>query len=386
MNSGGIQRERQHTTHEERAMQLREELVGIGGSTAPLSRAGTPWKHLSIGVLTVVVAVAVISSGFNPAAFAILAALTAAAVLATVRRIQGRQGLTIIVGDNDETSLVSSFFDTNRTDVARVPSMAEARMVLQNSAVREIVVAGDALHTTSLIDARGYSPIVISDKTKIETVLNRIPLEQANPMLLAARARNSSPLSNTAKRAFDLIVGIGIGIAVLPLIPIVILAIRLDSPGGVLYSQERVGLNGRRFRIFKFRSMRNDAERNGAQWAQKNDARVTRVGRIMRNTRIDELPQLWNVLRGDMTLVGPRPERPQFTEQLAEQLPGYNARHIVKPGLTGWAQVNYRYASSLHDTRIKTEYDLFYVKHSSLALDAKILAKTVAVVVGRKGQ
>ncbi|MGH2549605.1 MAG: sugar transferase [Thermomicrobiales bacterium] len=367
-------------------MQLREELVGIGGSSAPLSRAGIPWKPLSVGVLTVIIAVAVISSGFNPAAFAILTGLTAATVLATVRRVQSRQGMTIIVGQNDETSLVSSLFDTDRADVARVPSMAEARMILQTSAVREIVVAGDALHTTTLIDARGYSPVVISDKSKIEAILNRIPLEQANPMLLAARARNSSPLSGTAKRAFDLIVGIGIGIAVLPLIPIVILAIRLDSPGRVFYSQERVGLNGRRFQIFKFRSMRNDAERNGAQWAQKNDSRVTRVGRIMRNTRIDELPQLWNVLRGDMTLVGPRPERPQFTEQLSEQLPGYNARHIVKPGLTGWAQVNYRYASSLHDTRIKTEYDLFYVKHSSLALDAKILAKTVAVVVGRKGQ
>lgn len=259
-------------------------------------------------------------------------------------------------------------------------------MLLQAHAVREVVVAGDTMHATTLVDARGYSPAILSDKAKIEAVLNRIPLEQANPLLLAARARNASPFSNTIKRAVDLIVGFGIAIAVLPLIPILVLAIKLDSPGGVLYSQERVGLNGRTFRIFKFRSMRNDAERHGAQWAQKNDARVTRIGRIMRVTRIDELPQLWNVLRGDMTLVGPRPERPQFTSQLAEQLPGYNARHIVKPGLTGWAQVNYRYASSLHDTRIKTEYDLFYVKHSSLALDAKILAKTVVVVLGRKGQ
>lgn len=367
-------------------MQLREELVGMGGSAAPLSRAGISWKHLSVAALTVIVAVAVISSGFDPAAFIILAALTAAAALAAVRRVQSRQGLTIIVGDNDETSLVSSFFENDRADVARVPSMAEARMVLQTNAVREIVVAGDATHTTSLVDARGFSPMVVSDKAKIEAILNRIPLEQANPMLLAARARNSSPIGNSVKRLIDLAVGACIAIAVLPLIPIVMLAIKLDSSGGIFYSQERVGLDGRRFRIVKFRSMRSDAEPNGAQWAQKNDNRVTRVGRIMRNTRIDELPQLWNVLRGDMTLVGPRPERPQFTEQLAEQLPGYNARHIVKPGLTGWAQVNYRYASSLHDTRIKTEYDLFYVKHSSLVLDAKILVRTIAVVLGRKGQ
>jgi len=332
--------------------------------------------------VTAIVGGALIKSGFDPAAFAILTALVAAIALATVRRLQGPHGLTILVGSQNDLSLVSSFLDG---DIVRVPSLTEARLVAQTNAVREIVVVGNAPQT-AIVDVRGFSPAVVSDKTKIETTLNRIPLEQANPSSLAARARRISPFEHAVKRAIDLVVGLGIALAVLPLLPIIILAIKLDSPGSVLYSQERVGLNGRTFRIFKFRSMRSDAERNGAQWAQKNDARVTRIGRIMRLTRIDELPQLWNILRGDMTLVGPRPERPHFTEQLAEQLPGYNARHIVKPGLTGWAQVNYRYASSLHDTRIKTEYDLFYVKHSSLMLDIKILAKTIVVVLGRKGQ
>lgn len=367
-------------------MQLREELVGIGGTAAPLSRAGMSRKHIAIGLVGIGITAIAIRSGFDLTAFAILVALVAAVTLATIRRVQSRRGLTIIIGENAETSLVLSFLDTTRNDLARVATVAEARMVLQSHAVREIVIAGDALHSASFVDARGYSPVVISDKAKIEEVLNRIPLEQANPTLLAARARKVSPFSNGIKRAIDLVIGLGIAIAVLPLIPLVMLAIKFDSPGGIFYSQERVGLNGRRFRIVKFRSMRSDAENNGAQWAQKNDSRVTRVGRIMRATRIDELPQLWNVLRGDMTMVGPRPERPHFTEQLADQLPGYNARHMVKPGLTGWAQVNYRYASSLHDTRIKTEYDLYYVKHSSLLLDAKILVKTVGVVLGRKGQ
>jgi exopolysaccharide biosynthesis polyprenyl glycosylphosphotransferase len=367
-------------------MQLREELVGVGGAASPLSRAGVSRRHVALGVFAVAVTALVARSGFSLAAFAILIALTAALALATLRHMQSRRGLTVIVGEPGETALLLSFLDMERGDLVRVPTVAEARAVLQAHAVREIVIAGDAMHSASFVDVRGFSPVVISDKVKIEGALNRIPLEQANPNLLAARARTVSPFTNVLKRAIDLVVGFGIAIAVLPLIPLVMLAIKLDSPGGVLYSQERVGLNGRRFRIFKFRSMRSDAERNGAQWAQKNDARVTRIGRIMRVTRIDELPQLWNVLRGDMTLVGPRPERPQFTEQLAEQLPGYNARHMVKPGLTGWAQVNYRYASSLHDTRIKTEYDLYYVKHSSLTLDFKILVKTIVVVLGRKGQ
>lgn len=367
-------------------MQLREELVGIGGNTAPLSRAGMSRKYVAAGLFGLVVTALVVRSGFDLTAYAILIALAAAITLATMRRVQSRHGLTIIVGDTAETSLVMSFLDTSRSDLTRVANIAEARAVAQSHAVREIVIAGEPVHSLSFVDARGFSPAVISDKTKIEEALNRIPLEQANPASLSARARKVSPFTSGIKRAIDLVIGLVIAIAILPLLPILVLAIKLDSPGSVLYSQERVGLNGRRFRIVKFRSMRADAENNGAQWAQKNDSRVTRVGRIMRATRIDELPQLWNVLRGDMTLVGPRPERPHFTEQLAEQLPGYNTRHVVKPGLTGWAQVNYRYASSLHDTRIKTEYDLYYVKHSSLLLDFKILVKTITVVLGRKGQ
>jgi lipopolysaccharide/colanic/teichoic acid biosynthesis glycosyltransferase len=171
-----------------------------------------------------------------------------------------------------------------------------------------------------------------------------------------------------------------------PAMALTILAIRLDSAGPVLYSQERVGENGRIFTLFKFRSMRADAERGGAPlWASHSDDRVTRVGRLIRKTRLDELPQLWNVMRGDMSFVGPRPERQYFVDQLASTIPFYEQRHAVKPGLTGWAQVKYRYGSSIEDAREKLRYDLYYIKHMSIVFDLTIVVDTVKVILFRQG-
>jgi lipopolysaccharide/colanic/teichoic acid biosynthesis glycosyltransferase len=163
------------------------------------------------------------------------------------------------------------------------------------------------------------------------------------------------------------------------------LAIKLDSPGPVLYRQERAGLRDRRFTLCKFRSMRVDAERLGPVWASQHDPRITRVGSFIRKVRIDELPQLINVLRGEMSLVGPRPERPHFVAQLASSIPYYSCRSLVKPGLTGWAQVNYPYGASIEDARMKLSYDLYYVKHRSLLLDVLILFSTVRVVLFQEG-
>jgi sugar transferase (PEP-CTERM system associated) len=166
-----------------------------------------------------------------------------------------------------------------------------------------------------------------------------------------------------------------------PLMLVTALAIRLDSPGPVFYRQDRVGRGGKIFRVFKFRSMTLDAETLGAQWALKRDPRVTRVGRWIRLFRIDELPQIWNVFMGDMSLIGPRPERPQFVKDLEAFIPYYSARHSVRPGITGWAQVNYPYGASIEDARRKLEYDLYYVKNMSLLLDLKIIFRTVGVVL-----
>jgi lipopolysaccharide/colanic/teichoic acid biosynthesis glycosyltransferase len=173
----------------------------------------------------------------------------------------------------------------------------------------------------------------------------------------------------------------------LPFIPFIILAVRLSSPGPIFFTQTRVGLRGRLFTLFKFRTMREDAEARGAVWAAKDDSRVTPIGRFLRKVRLDEIPQLWNVLRGDMAFVGPRPERPEFVQWLRQEIPFYDLRHLVRPGITGWAQVRYRYGASLEETRRKLEYDLYYVKHLSIGLDLLIMFETVkTIILGRGAQ
>jgi sugar transferase (PEP-CTERM system associated) len=189
-----------------------------------------------------------------------------------------------------------------------------------------------------------------------------------------------------AKRTFDIVSSALLLILSSPVMLLTILAIKFDSRGPVIYRQERVGLGGRIFMCLKFRSMGTDAEKDGvARWAAKNDARVTRVGAIIRKTRIDELPQLFSVLRGEMSMVGPRPERPSFVKQLKEQIPFYDVRHSIKPGVTGWAQVRYSYGASVDDARKKHQYDLYYVKNNSLLLDFLVLIETVSVVLFREG-
>ncbi len=184
----------------------------------------------------------------------------------------------------------------------------------------------------------------------------------------------------------DFVVSLSFLVAVLPLTVLVALAIKLESPGPVFYRQERVGLNGKVFRIWKFRSMRADAERDGVpRWAKSADDRVTRIGRFIRKVRIDEIPQIFNVLAGDMSFIGPRPERPFFVEQLREHIPCYDLRHRVRPGITGWAQVNYPYGASVEDAKRKFSYDLYYVKKNDVLLDLAILVQTVRVILFAQG-
>ena len=171
-----------------------------------------------------------------------------------------------------------------------------------------------------------------------------------------------------------------------PLMLIVAALVKLSSAGPALYHQERVGLNGRIFTVHKFRTMRLDAEAGtGPVWTQPNDSRVTPLGRLLRRARFDELPQLWNVLRGDMSFVGPRPERPSFVDQLTATIPFYGQRHVVKPGITGWAQIRYTYGASVEDAIEKLQYDLYYIKNLSIALDFVIVLETIKTVVLRRG-
>ncbi|MCB1939080.1 MAG: exopolysaccharide biosynthesis polyprenyl glycosylphosphotransferase, partial [Rhodocyclaceae bacterium] len=188
------------------------------------------------------------------------------------------------------------------------------------------------------------------------------------------------------KRCFDLFVSFVLLVLALPVMLVAVMAILLEDGGPIYYRQVRVGQNGRQFNVIKFRSMRTDAEKDGQpKWAVANDDRVTRVGRIIRKLRIDELPQLFNVFMGDMSLVGPRPERPFFVDQLTSEIPFYAVRHCVKPGVTGWAQVRYQYGASVDDAVQKLQYDLYYVKNHTLLLDLVVLAETVRVVLTGEG-
>lgn len=188
------------------------------------------------------------------------------------------------------------------------------------------------------------------------------------------------------KRTLDMIVTVPLLILGLPLIFVAALLIKLTSKGPVFFSQTRVGKEGHNFTIFKLRTMQQNSEKDGAIWAEKNDQRVTFIGRVLRKTRIDELPQCWNILKGEMSIIGPRPERPEFTKMLSREIPYYDLRHIVKPGLTGWAQVNYPYGASVEDALKKLQYDLYYIKNYSLLLDINILLRTVLVMLHLKGR
>jgi sugar transferase (PEP-CTERM system associated) len=213
-----------------------------------------------------------------------------------------------------------------------------------------------------------------------------LPLEAINASwMIFAEGFTTGSGRDLVKRLFDLMVSGGFLLLFMPLMLLTALLIRLESRGPVFYTQERVGQFGKSFTIYKFRSMRTDAEKYGAVWARKNDDRTTRVGRFIRRTRIDELPQIVNVFLGHMSFVGPRPERPMFVNELAAQIPYYHARHSVKPGITGWAQVKFPYGASVEDAMNKLQYDLYYVKNHSLFLDLMILLQTTQVVVLGKG-
>ena len=188
------------------------------------------------------------------------------------------------------------------------------------------------------------------------------------------------------KRAFDIVASLVLLAFSMPALALAALAVRLESRGPVFYRQERVGLNGRPFMLLKFRSMRTDAERDGVpRWAAVNDSRVTRVGAFIRKTRIDELPQIFNVLKGEMSFIGPRPERPFFVEELRQAIPYYFERHRVKPGISGWAQLNYPYGASIEDAKEKFQYDLYYIKNYSLFLDFIVLVQTARVILWPQG-
>lgn len=238
-----------------------------------------------------------------------------------------------------------------------------------------------------LLDLRMAGVGVVEVTALYETVMWRVPVKAIRPSQMVF-AGEFGPSQNSIlwQRVYSFAFALAGTVVFLPLMLVVWVLVRLTSPGPAIYSQRRVGLNGREFKVHKFRSMYADAEsRTGAVWAKKDDPRITPLGRWLRKLRLDELPQFFNVLKGDMALVGPRPERPEFVKTLTEQIPFYGHRHAVLPGVTGWAQINHKYGDTLEDTVIKLEYDLYYLKNMSLSLDMYILFHTVKVMLLSRG-
>ncbi|MFC0590870.1 TIGR03013 family XrtA/PEP-CTERM system glycosyltransferase [Novosphingobium aquiterrae] len=262
-----------------------------------------------------------------------------------------------------------------------VEELAATEVVLALEERRNALPLGDLLR----IKTTGVHVNEFASFMERET--GRVDLDTVNPSWLIFSDGFSSgrAVSGALKRVFDIAASSLLLLLSAPLIALFALLVKLDSKGPAFFRQRRVGLYGQDFNVIKLRSMRDDAEANGAQWAQKDDPRVTRLGQFIRKTRIDELPQTWTVLKGEMSFVGPRPERPEFVCELEQQLPYYAERHMVKPGITGWAQINYPYGASIQDSRHKLEYDLYYAKNYTPFLDLLILLQTLRVVLWREG-
>ena len=244
----------------------------------------------------------------------------------------------------------------------------------------------DSMPVRELLDLRVRGVIIENSSTLVERLTGKLPLDGLNPStLIFTEGFRMSPSQQLFRRLLSLSVSLIALLVCLPFIPLIVLAVRLSSQGPIFFSQTRVGQRGRLFTAYKFRTMRQDAEAQGAVWASKDDPRVTTIGRILRKTRLDEIPQLWNVLRGEMAFVGPRPERPEFVQWLSVEIPYYDLRHMIRPGITGWAQVRYRYGASLEETKHKLEYDLSYIKHQSIGLDLLIMFETIKTIILRRG-
>jgi len=387
------------------------ELVGVTERPVPRLRVEAIFAAIGIACLFMAAGYVVLPAYAPPAEFLCAApALTALAVYLQRRWREIRGGpvpvrAALFAGSRDEAvralealqevggvsvrALVLPPGASDGKSVAGIPVSSPARGFEEMRAQGiELFVVGRA----SPEEARGLLSHCAGAGFLVEPVgdlvaRNRgcVDLRGGNDLALLTRM-TSQARPYTAQRALDILLAGSMFLLTLPLWPLVALAVKLTSRGPVLYRQTRIGLWGRPFEILKFRTMRQDAEREtGPVWAAEDDPRITPIGRLLRAARLDELPQLWNVLRGDMSLVGPRPERPYFVQRLAQSIPLYDARHSVRPGITGWAQIRHPYGSSEEDARAKLGYDLFYILHRSVVFYFAVLLETVKVMVFRRG-
>jgi sugar transferase (PEP-CTERM system associated) len=317
---------------------------------------------------------------------------------------------TLILGSGEQAERIvrklEQVRDSGYAVVAQVGEGAAPRLVASGAEVHldasqlGAIVRRDRIEivVVALDDRRGRMPIrelmeckldgrnIVNGIAFFEALTGTILVENMNPSwIIFSEGFRKNRRVILVKRGMDVLLSVVGLLLSLPITLISALIVKLESPGPLLYRQERVGEGGRKFEVIKFRSMHQDAERDGPVWAMQNDTRVTRYGAFMRKTRIDELPQLWNILRRDMSFVGPRPERPVFVHELQEKIPYYSLRHTVRPGLTGWAQVQYPYGASEEDALRKLEYDLYYIKNMNVLMDSMIILETIKTVLFQKG-
>jgi sugar transferase (PEP-CTERM system associated) len=315
--------------------------------------------------------------------------------------------LGALLADRDSFTLVG-YVECGEWEPGHEAGRLETVHQAQQVGDRLILLEQDLLQTArnhratmivvALAEKRGVLPLqemmrckldgieVVDASTFYEIVQGKLMLEQLAPSaIIFSSGFHRTAIGNVNKRCFDLVLSLLGILCSAPFFPLIALAIKLDSKGPIFFRQLRVGNGEKPFVLYKLRSMTQNAEQGGAVWAQKNDARVTRVGKFLRNTRIDELPQLYNVLKGEMSFIGPRPERPEFVESLKKEISYYSKRHTIKPGITGWAQVRYPYGATVDDAVEKLSYDLYYIKNLSLLLDSQILFETVKVVLFGRG-
>lgn len=306
----------------------------------------------------------------------------------------------LIVGVNPQTLELAKFVEQNPQlgyELKYIMDLSKEGVLAIDKTIREerintVVISPETYQAPKIVDMFYKSlenRVTFRNLSSFyEQLTNRVPLSAINQVwFLENLSEGSKKTYEEMKRFFDIIFSVILGIIALPFVPLIALAIEVSSPGLVFYRQKRVGQNGKLFEIIKFRTMTQDAEKEtGAVWAKENDPRITWLGRILRKSRVDELPQLWNILRGEMSFVGPRAERPEFYEKLKNEIQFYEERNIIKPGLSGWAQINYRYGSSVADTVEKLQYDLYYIKNRSLILDLGIILKTINISMRQAGR
>lgn len=261
--------------------------------------------------------------------------------------------------------------------------------ILDGKPINTIILGSGVYNSPEIINTlyryRNPEHEFINTNDFYEKIIQKIPLTAINEIWFLENINDQKLLYDFIKRIMDIFLSLIMGIALLILLIPLAIAIKLDSPGPIIYRQKRIGKNGKEFTLIKFRSMMTGAETNGALWTEKNDPRITGIGKFMRKVRLDELPQAINIIKGEMSFIGPRPERPEFQKTLNNKIPFFAERNLVKPGLTGWAQTMYRYTSTINDTSEKLQYDLYYIKKRSLSLDLAILIKTINIILEKKG-